>query len=223
MTSRVRTAVLISGRGSNMVALIEAARSPGFSAEIVLVLSDDPGAAGLSLARNAGRCRRGDRFSSLCGQAGLRGGAPRAAHVRLGRHCLPRWIHARVKRILCRAMARTDTQHSSLAVAKSARPQDPRARARPRACRTWLHGSPRDRGTRRRSDPRSRRACPFFRGDAAALAARVLKEEHRIYPKALDEFARSVRDRAMTSGKQRRRRRATVKQAASAPLAARCD
>ena len=54
MNPRVRTAVLISGRGSNMRALIEAARSPDFSAEIVLVLSDVPSAPGLALARELG-------------------------------------------------------------------------------------------------------------------------------------------------------------------------
>ncbi len=54
MSFRVRTVILISGRGSNMSALIEAARSPNFSAEIVLVLSDQPGAPGLAAARKAG-------------------------------------------------------------------------------------------------------------------------------------------------------------------------
>ena len=52
MTRRV--AVLISGRGSNMVSLIEAASAPGFPAEIALVLSNRPGAAGLERARAAG-------------------------------------------------------------------------------------------------------------------------------------------------------------------------
>jgi phosphoribosylglycinamide formyltransferase 1 len=51
---RVRTAVLISGRGSNMTALIEAAQLPEFPAEIVRVLSDDSAAPGLSLARKLG-------------------------------------------------------------------------------------------------------------------------------------------------------------------------
>jgi len=51
---RARTVVLISGRGSNMSALIEAARSPDFSAEIVLTISDRPDAPGLAVARKAG-------------------------------------------------------------------------------------------------------------------------------------------------------------------------
>ncbi|MET0634261.1 MAG: phosphoribosylglycinamide formyltransferase [Xanthobacteraceae bacterium] len=49
-----RVAVLISGRGSNMVALIEAAKAPEFPAEIALVLSNRPDAAGLAHARAAG-------------------------------------------------------------------------------------------------------------------------------------------------------------------------
>ncbi|KLK91460.1 phosphoribosylglycinamide formyltransferase [Microvirga vignae] len=49
-----RVAVLISGRGSNMVSLIEAASAPGFPAEIALVLSNRPDAAGLERARAAG-------------------------------------------------------------------------------------------------------------------------------------------------------------------------
>ena len=52
--SRRRTAILISGRGSNMAALIEAARDPEYPAEIVLVLSNRPEAAGLLTARDAG-------------------------------------------------------------------------------------------------------------------------------------------------------------------------
>src|SRR5258708_2118781 len=48
-----RVAVLISGRGTNMVALIEAAKDAAFPAEIVLVLSNRPAAPGLGLARAA--------------------------------------------------------------------------------------------------------------------------------------------------------------------------
>ena len=51
---RKRTAILISGRGSNMRALIEAARVPSFPAEIVLVLSNRPDAAGLGFAKENG-------------------------------------------------------------------------------------------------------------------------------------------------------------------------
>jgi len=52
--SKKRVAVLISGRGSNMVALIEAAKAPDYPAEIVLVVSNVPDAAGLARARQDG-------------------------------------------------------------------------------------------------------------------------------------------------------------------------
>jgi phosphoribosylglycinamide formyltransferase 1 len=52
--SRKRVAVLISGRGSNMAALIEAAKDKNYPAEIVLVLSNRPDAGGLLTARDAG-------------------------------------------------------------------------------------------------------------------------------------------------------------------------
>ncbi len=52
--SRRRVGVLISGRGSNMMALAEAARRPDFPAEIVLVISNRPDAAGLAWARSQG-------------------------------------------------------------------------------------------------------------------------------------------------------------------------
>jgi phosphoribosylglycinamide formyltransferase-1 len=52
--SRRRVAILISGRGSNMSALIEAARDQDYPAEIVLVLSNRPGAEGLARAAEGG-------------------------------------------------------------------------------------------------------------------------------------------------------------------------
>jgi phosphoribosylglycinamide formyltransferase 1 len=52
--SRKRVAVLISGRGSNMAALIEAAKAKDYPAEIVLVVSNKPDAGGLVSARAAG-------------------------------------------------------------------------------------------------------------------------------------------------------------------------
>ena len=51
---RRRVAILISGRGTNMAALIEAARDPSYPAEIVLVISNNPSAKGLEIAKAAG-------------------------------------------------------------------------------------------------------------------------------------------------------------------------
>jgi phosphoribosylglycinamide formyltransferase-1 len=49
-----RVTILISGRGSNMAALIEAAKAPDYPAEIVLVISNEPDAAGLAFAASRG-------------------------------------------------------------------------------------------------------------------------------------------------------------------------
>jgi phosphoribosylglycinamide formyltransferase 1 len=52
--TKKRVAVLISGRGSNMTALIEAAKADDYPAAIVLVVSNVPDAAGLQRARAEG-------------------------------------------------------------------------------------------------------------------------------------------------------------------------
>src|SRR6185295_7638607 len=49
--ARKRVAILISGRGSNMSALIDAASERNFPAEIALVLSNKSGAKGLAVAK----------------------------------------------------------------------------------------------------------------------------------------------------------------------------
>ncbi|MGA9341983.1 MAG: phosphoribosylglycinamide formyltransferase [Rhodanobacteraceae bacterium] len=54
MSQRLRIAVLVSGRGSNLQALIDAERNRSLPIEIVLVSSDRPRAAALDRAKNAG-------------------------------------------------------------------------------------------------------------------------------------------------------------------------
>lgn len=51
---KVRTAILISGRGSNMQALVDAARADDYPAEIVLIASNRPDAPGLEWAAARG-------------------------------------------------------------------------------------------------------------------------------------------------------------------------
>ena len=58
MTERKRVGVLISGRGSNMSALIEACKKPSYPAEIILVISNRSEAAGLDIAAVAGIATR---------------------------------------------------------------------------------------------------------------------------------------------------------------------
>ena len=52
--SRARVAILVSGRGSNMAALIDAAAEPDYPAEIVAVVSNRPNAGALAIAERAG-------------------------------------------------------------------------------------------------------------------------------------------------------------------------
>jgi phosphoribosylglycinamide formyltransferase-1 len=53
MPNKMKVAVLISGRGTNLKALIEAAAAPDYPAEIVLVISNVANAAGLGFAYDA--------------------------------------------------------------------------------------------------------------------------------------------------------------------------
>lgn len=52
--TKKRIAVLISGGGSNLQALIDASKAPDYPAEIVLVISNQPDAYGLKRAEEAG-------------------------------------------------------------------------------------------------------------------------------------------------------------------------
>ncbi len=56
--ARLKCAVLISGRGSNLQALLDACAKPGFPAEIVAVVSNRADAGGLERARAAGVATR---------------------------------------------------------------------------------------------------------------------------------------------------------------------
>jgi phosphoribosylglycinamide formyltransferase 1 len=62
-----RLGILISGRGSNLHAIADAIRAGALDASIAVVLSDRPGAAGLSIARDAGidsRCLRPSQYGT---------------------------------------------------------------------------------------------------------------------------------------------------------------
>ncbi len=93
--SRKRVGVLISGRGSNMRSLVEAARAPDFPAEIVLVLSNAADAAGLDFAQEQGIATAVVDHKAF----GDRESFERAMHETLvgawRRTRLPRRLHAR--------------------------------------------------------------------------------------------------------------------------------
>ncbi len=54
MSKKIKVAVLISGNGTNLQALIEACTAPSYPAEIVLVISNKANAKGILRAREAG-------------------------------------------------------------------------------------------------------------------------------------------------------------------------
>ena len=68
---KTRVAVLISGRGSNLVALMEAAQDPAYPAEIVLVVSNRPEAAGLARAAAAGIATQAIDHTAFADRAGF--------------------------------------------------------------------------------------------------------------------------------------------------------
>ena len=193
MTPRVRTAVLISGRGSNMGALIEAARSPDFSAEIGLVLSDDPAAAGLSLARDMGVPAEAIDFRAYTGKPAFEAAlGARLTSASIEIVCLAGFMRVLSPAFVERWRERMLNIHPSLLPNLRGLNTHERALAQgliEHGCTVHLVTVELDAGP-----ILAQARVPVLPGDDAhALAARVLEEEHRIYPQALDEFARSVR------------------------------
>ncbi len=192
MSARARTVVLISGRGSNMSALIEAARSPDFAAEIVTVLSDEPDAPGLSIARKAGVAAEAIDFRACPGKAAFE--AALEARLRAERAeivCLAGFMRILSPAFVQRWKGRMLNVHPSLL------PNLRGLNTHERALREGLaeHGCTVHFVTAELdAGPIIAQArVPILPGDdAEALAARVLREEHRIYPAALAAVARSL-------------------------------
>jgi phosphoribosylglycinamide formyltransferase 1 len=193
VTPRVRTAILISGRGSNMTALIEAAQLSDFSAEIVLVLSDVPTAPGLSLARKLGVFAEALDFRAYMGKPAFEAALEarlRAASAEI--ICLAGFMRVLSTSFVERWRGRLLNIHPSLLPNLRGLSTHERALAQGLAehgCTVHLVTAEIDAGP-----ILAQARVPVLLGDdASALAARVLKEEHRIYPQALDAVARSLR------------------------------
>ncbi|MBI0536611.1 phosphoribosylglycinamide formyltransferase [Roseomonas sp. KE2513] len=181
-----RVAVLISGRGSNLGALIEAARHPAYPAELALVLSNRADAAGLERARAAGiatavvesrpfgRDRAG--FEAAMGAKLTEAGIELIALAGFMRVLTEDFVTAWSGRML--------NIHPSLLPAFPG--LDTHARAIAAGVR--LHGCTVHFVTPGVDEGPiiAQSAVPILpRDDEAALAARVLAEEHRLYPAAL--------------------------------------
>ncbi len=183
---RRRAAILISGRGTNMAALLAAAREPDYPVEFVLVVSNRSAAAGLALAETANvptavidhRPFRGDRAQHETAIDH----ALRAAEIELV--CLAGYMRLLTPFLVERWAGRMLNIHPSLLPAFPG--LDTHARAL--AAGVKVHGCTVHLVTRTTDEGPilAQAAVPVLPGDTAtSLAARVLTQEHVVYPTAL--------------------------------------
>jgi formyltetrahydrofolate-dependent phosphoribosylglycinamide formyltransferase len=181
---------MISGRGSNMAALMRAARAPDFPAEIVLVLSNKPDAAGLLVAQKAKvatavvdhRPYRADRAAHEQAIATI------LADAGVDLVCLAGYLRVLTPFLVGRYRGRMLNIHPSLLPAFSG--LDTHARALKAGVK--LHGATVHVVTDKLDGGPilAQAAVPVLPGDdEITLAARVLAQEHILYPLALRRFA----------------------------------
>lgn len=181
-----RVGILISGRGSNMTALVTAARAADFPAEIALVLSNRPDAAGLARAAAAGVPTAAIDHKTFGRDRAAHEAAIDAALRDAGVEivCLAGYMRL-LTPFLVRAWAgRMLNIHPSLLPAFPG--LDTHARAL--AAGVKLHGCTVHLVTEGMDEGPilAQAAVPVLAHDTeAALATRVLAQEHRIYPAAL--------------------------------------
>jgi phosphoribosylglycinamide formyltransferase 1 len=176
-----------------MRALIEAARSPDFSAEVVLVLSDDPAAAGLLSARDVGAAAEAIDFRAYRGKPAFEAALDaRLASASVEIVCLAGFMRMLSPSFVGRWQGRVLNIHPSLLPNLRGLNTHERALAQgftEHGCTVHLVTAELDAGP----ILAQARVPVLPRDDVATLAARVLEEEHRIYPQALGEFASSLR------------------------------
>ncbi len=191
MPNKARVGVLISGRGSNMEALVEAARAPDCPYEVVVVGSNDPNAQGLVTARAASiatfaRSHKGlsraefDRFVDAKLRAAGVEWLALAGYLRL---LSPEFVGAWAGRVV--------NVHPSLLPAY--RGLDTHARAI--AAGETRHGCTVHIVTPELDDGPilAQAEVPVLPGDTPeTLSARVLEQEHRLYPRALAALVRGA-------------------------------
>ena len=188
--TRARVAILISGRGSNMAALIAATRDPDYPAEIVLVVSNRPDAAGLALARDAGVPALAIDHRRFPGDRGAHEAAIDAAlrEARVEIVCLAGYMRLMTPRLIDPWQGRMLNIHPSLLPAFPGL----HTHARALAAGVKLHGCTVHIVTQTMDEGPilAQAAVPVLPGDTeAVLAARVLAQEHLAYPLALRLFA----------------------------------
>ena len=185
-----RVGVLISGRGSNMAALIAAAAAPGYPAEIALVLSNRQDAGGLATARAAGIAVAVVDHRDFPRDRAAHEAAIDAALTESGIEiiCLAGYMRLLTPLLVGRWAGKMLNVHPSLLPAFPG--LDTHARAL--AAGVKLHGCTVHLVTEIMDDGPilAQAAVPVLAGDSEDdLAARVLVQEHRIYPAALAQLA----------------------------------
>ena len=177
-----RVAVLISGRGSNMRALIE--RAAGY--EVVLVASNKVHAPGLDAARSLGV----PTFAFEAGRDAFEAALNRALiDHRIGTIALAGYMRVLSPAFITGWRGRIVNIHPSLLPRYKGLDTHGRVLAAGEevtGCTVHLVSEELDSG-----DVLAQAEVPVEPGDdAARLAARVLNAEHALYPKALSEFVR---------------------------------
>lgn len=201
---KLKVGILISGRGSNMQALIDSCRSPDAPAEIALVLSNEPTAAGLRRAAEAGIPTRVVHHRDFADRAAFDAALHRAL-VEAGVEfvCLAGFMRLLTNDFVERWRDRMINIHPSLLPAFPGLNTHARALAagvRFTGCTVHFVRSEMDTG------PIIVQAAVPIRPEdnADSLAARVLEAEHRIYPYALRLVAEGrvtiVGERAIVAG-----------------------
>jgi len=187
--AKLRVGILISGRGSNMAALIEAAREPGYPAEIACVVSNVASAAGLEIAKKAGVAATALPHKDFADRESF----DRAVSAELEKHGVGLVAMAGFMRIQSpwfpeRWAGRLINIHPSLLPAfkgLNVQQQALDAGARLSGCTVHFVTSELDSGP-----IIAQAAVPVLAGDTAdALAARILRQEHRLYPRVVRWFA----------------------------------
>jgi phosphoribosylglycinamide formyltransferase-1 len=184
---KTKVAILLSGRGSNMMALVEAADAPDCPYEIALVASDKPGAAGIVWARARGLpvfALSPKGIGKVAYEADL-DAALRAAGVEA--IALAGYMRLLSNDFVGRWRGRIVNVHPSLL--PKYKGLDTHRRAidagdRAAGCSVHVVTEELDAG-----EVLGQAEVPVLPGDTPeTLAARVLVEEHRLYPRVLAEF-----------------------------------
>ncbi len=189
MSARARAAILISGRGSNMAALIEAARAPSFPAEIALVLANKRDAGGLAVARRAGVATTVVESEDYLGREAFEAAMQeRLAAHRIDMVCLAGFMRILSAPFVERWRGRMINIHPSLLPALRGLHTHERALAgglSEHGCTVHFVEPELDAGP----IIAQARVAVLAGDDAESLAARVLVEEHKLYPRALAQVA----------------------------------